>query len=533
MVGSYISNIWVCDWENNNCVKTDSQGFFQIKIPSNERRLNLALETSYGDWLKLGTFEVPNTDKPFFVSPLSVIPSDEKKAAIFRTLLHALGGDSYLNATRLDLGKTEITGISCGGGSCPDTTVAELIKNGYSFTVSGDYEGSPLKVSYNSDNQTVELCLNGTCKSLKTSLYDWLVLIYMNGDNNLNDFAKEDLKEIQNAKIPPFVKVVVLADFLGNDGGYLYETDGEDGVLKAVTNIPEPDMGDPQTLRDFLTTFTERYPAEKRVLIVWNHGTGWKALPADSAVKVASYDKTSGDYLYMYEFAQALADVTANGANPFDLIGFDECLMGNLEVFYDIADYTRYIVASEHFEPAIGWNYTEVFQRFLNNWEKQNDATAFGKAVVDAYRLYSSESYPLTMVLISSSQVEALVEGLNQMVERYLANADTYTPAVENVRNSLPTIGGNDYGLVDLYNLALNLNGTFGGVGTETIVNTIRSLYRYTSDSNFQGISIYFPSDRTYFDTSYFCSQSQPCGSYYNPFTSTLWDEFLKTYFGF
>jgi hypothetical protein len=445
-----------------------------------------------------------------------------------------LGGDSYLNATYLDFGKTEITGISCGGQDCPNTTVAELIKNGYSFTIDGSYKGSPIKVSYNPDNQTVELCLNGNCKSLKPSLYDWLVLIYMNGDNNLNDFAKEDLKEIQAVRVPPFVKVVVLTDFLGNGGAYIYATDDSSGVLKLIDTVKEPDMGDPQTLKDFLTSFIERYPAERRVLIVWNHGTGWKSLPTDSTVKVASYDETAGDYLYMYEFARVLSDVTADGTKPFDLIGFDECLMGNLEVFYDIANYTRYAVASEHFEPAKGWNYTEVFHKFLKNIETQNDATAFGKAVVDAYSLYSSESYPLTMVLISSSQIKTLVESLNQMVQKYLTNPDSYNTAVENVRNSLPTIGGNDYGLIDLYSLALNLNATFEGVGTEGIISTIKSLYRYTSDPNFQGVSIYFPTDRAYLDTDYFCSETTPCtGGYYNPFTSTLWDEFLKTYFGF
>jgi hypothetical protein len=38
----------------------------------------------------------------------------------------------------------------------------------------------------------------------------------------------------------------------------------------------------------------------------------------------------------------------------FDIIGFDACLMSELEVYSSIHDYTKYIVASEELEPGNG-----------------------------------------------------------------------------------------------------------------------------------------------------------------------------------
>src|SRR5688572_28461247 len=45
---------------------------------------------------------------------------------------------------------------------------------------------------------------------------------------------------------------------------------------------------------------------------------------------------------------------------PLDLLGFDSCVMGMLEVGYQFADRTKTIIASEGSVPSAGWTYAKI-----------------------------------------------------------------------------------------------------------------------------------------------------------------------------
>ena len=38
----------------------------------------------------------------------------------------------------------------------------------------------------------------------------------------------------------------------------------------------ELDMGNGDTLRDFLIWASGEFPAKRKILIIWNHGSGWE-----------------------------------------------------------------------------------------------------------------------------------------------------------------------------------------------------------------------------------------------------------------
>jgi hypothetical protein len=51
--------------------------------------------------------------------------------------------------------------------------------------------------------------------------------------------------------------------------------------------IPEADNGDPNTLKNFLKWAKELYPAQNYLVVLWNHGSGfryrgWLGGPGDS-----------------------------------------------------------------------------------------------------------------------------------------------------------------------------------------------------------------------------------------------------------
>ena len=95
-------------------------------------------------------------------------------------------------------------------------------------------------------------------------------------------------------------------------------------------------MGDSKTLSDFISWGKENYPADKYMLVMWDHGSGVHGLLSDEL-----FPNQSGNpsMLTLNEWEQALKD----GGVNFELILTDCCLMANLETAQMLAPYARYV----------------------------------------------------------------------------------------------------------------------------------------------------------------------------------------------
>ncbi|HND49516.1 MAG TPA: clostripain-related cysteine peptidase, partial [Anaerolineales bacterium] len=114
----------------------------------------------------------------------------------------------------------------------------------------------------------------------------WTVMVYISGDNNLEDYVVKDIElELGAIGSSANVQVIALADRgPGYDTSYgdwqttkLFRvTQGmtADGA-NAIADWGERNMGDPQTLIDFVSYTKANYPADHYALIFWGHGWNW------------------------------------------------------------------------------------------------------------------------------------------------------------------------------------------------------------------------------------------------------------------
>ncbi len=153
---------------------------------------------------------------------------------------------------------------------------------------------------------------------------------------------------------------------------------------RQIENIPEQNMGDPRSLRDFIVWGIENYPAENYAVILWNHGTGWKeddiyAFARSRGVEIQAsqdevrsltrnnrrlsrafflssitevlqlddedsraiaFDDSSLDFLDNAKLQQAFQEAEAITGKKVSLIGMDACLMGMVEVAYQLRSNT-------------------------------------------------------------------------------------------------------------------------------------------------------------------------------------------------
>ncbi len=194
--------------------------------------------------------------------------------------------------------------------------------------------------------------------TIDTTLPNWTILVYMDGDNNLEEFAFDDLNAMELVGSTEEIMVLVYVDFY--DAYYApfshakcFEiTLGTTGLIESselVTSLPhEPNMADWRVLRDFINFGQNYAPAEHYLLIIWDHGAGLYGLCSDD---------TSGDIMEINELGLALA---SGPIDPIDIVAFDACLMGQIEVAYQIREYAEYLVFSEAGIPVTGYPYEEI-----------------------------------------------------------------------------------------------------------------------------------------------------------------------------
>lgn len=356
---------------------------------------------------------------------------------------------------------------------------------GYSYTVkvfNNDVEVASKSITANSINTirdveffglkndtqyTFKVITNGTNLSAQTTATptitqkssDWLVVMYMDGDNNLNDPIFMDMNEVEyglyqirnsdGSSVSGFdsVNVVALWDGassfenpdgstgtpqIGNAGTYIYEL-GRDydnsttyttspgcvlssdtknlsytapwlvGTTQTIsTSLPnnahgELNMGDKQTLINFLNWVNERYTATKGVILQFSdHGGGPRSVryvqTADGrTIKVGNtsgrralcWDETSSsNYLKTKDVSDALQAAGYGPSNKAAMILMDVCLGSSLEDAYQFKDYANYLAASPNNIPGLGLDYVNLMKSFTHN----TTIEAVGQKIVQDYK---------------------------------------------------------------------------------------------------------------------------------------------------
>lgn len=367
---------------------------------------------------------------------------------------------------------------------------------------------------------------------------EWTVLVYMDGDNDLEPDAITDFLEMSAIGSTDEMNIVVQMDRIsGHDssfGGwtgvnrYLVSQGTEPTVAEAVLACGEMNMGAASTLSGFINWGLQNYPANHYMLVLWDHGANWEGVCVD--------DSSSYDILTPNELATAFATVRATHPGfTFDVIGFDACVMSSLEVYYEIYGYADYFIASQLNEPAPGWNYAMGLGALASN-PLMNGlsasiymADAFVESYATPYPGYFQEDVAMTVV--DASIIPDVVSRLNtlsaEMISRMPHDHNYYQQAWLNT-----VMVESDY--LDLLGFADNLRLT---APTAAVRSYAYSLYNATLSSleyvsyfdvpggndagSINGISIFFPGPGS-FDNSYRTSSLD--------MTAGSWDEMLLSF---
>jgi hypothetical protein len=287
----------------------------------------------------------------------------------------------------------------------------------------------------------------------------WNILVYMNGDNDLDPAAMEDLNELEAgmARVPDY-RVLVLLDRSAtterseqawSDTRLLRVLPDPNGLSATVVSRKreapelglradgriELNMGDETTLKQFLAA-GDAYPARHTALVLWGHGDGYRAEGASAPVaqqtppsRAVGVDQSSGDdSLTTAEIGRALAD------HGVQLIGLDLCYGAMIEIACELQDAAALFVASQEVVTNDGWEYDLLLDKLGDSRHEGSRDTAagpevtpagFADAVVNMFRESNARRSGSAISAVRLERIEALVASFDALAVALAEHVDT------------------------------------------------------------------------------------------------------------
>lgn len=332
------------------------------------------------------------------------------------------------------------------------------------------------------------------------------ILIYMCGsDLETEDrSATDDIMEMIRSGVMPGGPVILAMETGGTKEWHLRSVSNarnqrftldEKGLSLAQDDLGRRNMGNSNTLADFLQWGLKAYPADRTILMLWDHGAG----PLEGVCYDELFDL---DCLTMQELENALEKGLSG--KRLDAIIFDACLMADYEVAAALTPYARYMAASQEDMPGIGLQYRDWLQALVKDPELaildicslMADSLVMGAEAEgeDIYATYSvidlDEITHVTKALdlLAAAGEEALAAGMGEELlaarERVLSFGEFYDEPV-------PT------DLVDMLNLCDALKDILPDAA-ENLARAVKKAVKcHRTTENFsassRSISLYWP----------------------------------------
>lgn len=387
------------------------------------------------------------------------------------------------------------------------------------------------------------------------SMKKWNILSYLAGDNNLCGAAIDDINEMEVVGSTADMDVVVQVDHAAD-----YESGKDDfrstrryHITKGknrnkisselLGDMGTTNTGDPNLLVDFIREGAERYPAERTMLVLWNHGSGFyvppemisreggalrreintrgkaalkrsffsssreKIFTQPTSVRGILYDDGSSDCLDNKELKDVVARAHGHLGRKLDVIGMDACLMTMIEVAYQVRDHADVLVGSEETEPSQGWPYHTVLADLAKN--PAMNSGELGSAIVRRYiESYKTEKSGITQSALDLSKLGDVTLAIDTLAGVLLRKLSSKTErgAILIARDDSTSFYQRMY--VDIHDFARNLaeasddkevRSACEGVaraiaGNGAVTPIFAEEHKGSTMSRVKGLSIYMPS---------------------------------------
>ena len=286
------------------------------------------------------------------------------------------------------------------------------------------------------------------------------VLIYMCG-TDIQEDACWDIYEMALAETGDNINLVLLAggtrrwEFDELKGGRCTLAVISDGDFAYLEDWGKESMGSAETLATFLCAGLSEFPADRTVVILWDHGSG-------SEGGICFDEIYDDDGLTLREIDEALSTAReALGDFHIDIFGCDACMMATYEMAAMLSHYDiDYFIASEELEAGSGWDYTAWLSELDRNPGISGEALC--GVIADSYMKAALEEDPddyLTMSAVSLPKIRTLEYSMEDFAEALKQEAQSGNiSAIRRARSRMYTFGAYYDGSWDMVDMGAALD---------------------------------------------------------------------------
>jgi hypothetical protein len=322
------------------------------------------------------------------------------------------------------------------------------------------------------------------------------LMVFMCGTDleSRSGMGTADLQEMAAASIGANVNLLVYTggcrqwrnNVVSSSTNQIYKV--ESGGLRCLEkDLGAKAMTKPETLSTFIKWCTKNYPANRNMLIFWDHGGG--------SLSGYGYDekfKSSGS-MTLKDINEALK----SAGTAFDFIGFDACLMATTENALMLSSYGDYMIASEETEPGVGWYYTNWLTKLSANTSMPT--LEIGKNIVDDFVTVCGQKCSGQKTTLSVVDLAELSATVPQELSDFSAATSALMEGNEYKTVSNARSGAREFSSssridqVDLVSFAYKMGTQEGADLAAALLGAVKYNRTSSNMTDAYGLSIYLP----------------------------------------
>ena len=335
------------------------------------------------------------------------------------------------------------------------------------------------------------------------------VIVYVTGDNSLNEFVDENVNDAISATehLDDSCRLVMIVD---KRYAKPYILEVKKGVVEKRTDYDKDfTMTDPAEMKEVLTSVMNEHKSNNFGLLLWGHSTGW-FIESDS-VKTRGYgpDSESGTGQTSSKWINfpTLASVLESLPLKFEYIIGDCCLLQCAEVAYELRNSTHYLIGSPAETTSVGFPYKQIVPYLFDF----SESSYFKIADIGNHYYYDTEEITLPLSVVKTSAMQDLASATKGVIEagalpypvstsdavyyfKWYDKKNVKTPIMYDIRSIMKrNVATNHY---TQWEKALD-----AAVIYKKRCNKWITSYQWTddftvTDDNYGGMSMYFPMEK-------------------------------------
>lgn len=250
---------------------------------------------------------------------------------------------------------------------------------------------------------------------------DRTVLVYMLANNNLSEYANQNIELMLSAASKGALNggnlIVYLDDKKGNSQLIRITQSKE---YKVIKKYGERNSANSMVLKEVIEDMMSMYPAKDYGLIFWGHGSGWMEGTTSQTMYnlqkrnlsglplTRAYGVDGNYWMNIDDLVEGIPD------NTFHFILFDVCYMAGIETAYALRNKTEFLIASATEVMGNGYPYDLIIPHiYRNSLVLENICESF-------YHYYTQQTYPYASVsLIHSESLDSLARVVKKIRNIY------------------------------------------------------------------------------------------------------------------